>query len=363
MKTVLAAVAFFSLALVTVAAAQTEDAPPDWRAVRPTSAFLWKYWQKDAKRYDVAVTPLVQHFAEVAKVTVRYDAATLDKVGPTTLSIGEGAEAPLLFDLCQIALAPRYTLLPEGGDRRFSVCPISDVAARAPRVDAESLNTLAAQEWALATFDLQGRDARAVERALLPLRSLSGRMESVNDSRSLMVLDIGGNLRRMHGLIPDVDRPREVVPLVPYQRPANADVGRMVVNLRSLMILFARNSGIADDKVHLAWDQQTGVVSGLIPKPLAATLDSAIEAADANFAKHAATDEADKKRFVQFSMSAPAGMDITQFSSRLRVLFDTEVAGGDARMVPKDDKSPTLYVRCRPWLEAEIREAAALLSN
>lgn len=364
MKRTLAAVAVFLVLLLSAANAQDPaPAPPDWRKLKTTNAFLWKYLQKDSKRHDVPPLALVQQFAEAAKVSVRFDEPSLARMPAISLALGEGAETPVLFDLCQLALAPRYTLLPEGGDGRFAVCPVADAGTRAARVDAASLATLASQEWAVVTLDLQGRDARVVERGLQPLRGLSGRLEIVNDGRSLLAIDIAYNLRRMNDLLPSLDRVRELVPLVPYQRSTRADLGRLVTSLRAMMILFARNSGIGESEIQLAWDEKTGLIAGMVPRPLAATLDHAIEAADEHQARTDAEAVAEPKRFVQFSMSAPAGMEVTQFSARLRMLFETEANGGHARFVPKDDKAPTLFVRCRPWLEAEIREAAALMSN
>ncbi|MBX3473806.1 MAG: hypothetical protein KF754_05445 [Planctomycetes bacterium] len=358
-----AAVILLVVCMLGFASGQAAETRPDWRTVRTSTAFLWKYWQKDAKRYEVPALALVQQFAESAKVAVRFDEPSLVRVAPVSLVLGEGAEPPALFDLCQMALAPRYTLLPEGGDRRFTVCLISDVGSRAPRVAPEELEALAAHEWAVLVAELGGRDARAVERALQPLRGMSGKLEITNDGRSLMIIDIGTNLRRMHGLIPSLDRVREVVPLVPYQRASKADLSRLVISLRALNLLFCRNSGIPEDKVIVNWDSETGVLSGMIPRPLAGTIDAAMEAAESRHTQREAADAAEPGRFVQFSISAPAGMEVVQFSVRLRMLFDTEANGGHARFVPKDDKTPTLFVRCRPWLEAEIREAAALMSN
>jgi len=364
MKRTLAAV--FICALVLLSAASAQDpapAQPNWRTLKTSAASLWKYWNKDAKRFDIQCVPLVQQFAESAKVSVKFDEPALTRIAPMSLVIGDGAEPPLMFDLCQLALAPRYALVPEGGDRRFSICPVSDVAARAIRVDENELDTISAQEWALSIMDLGGRDPRAVDRALQPLRGISGRIDVVNDGRALMILETGTNLRRMRALIPQVDRPRDPVPLVPYQRLATSDVAKLVPHLRNVMILFARNAAIAEESVHVGYDAETGVISGMIPKALAGTLDAAIEAADAHAAKRDATAAADRKSFVQFELSAPESLDVTKFSARLRLLFESESNLGMVRFVPKDEKSPTLYVRCRPWLEAEVREAAALLSN
>lgn len=364
MKRTLAAVAVCSLLLLSAANAQDPaPAPPDWRKLKTTNAFLWKYLNREAKRFEVPLVPLIQHFAESAKVAIKFDEPTLSRVAPMHLVIGEGAEAPLQFDLCQIALAPRFSLLPEGGPGRFTVCPIADVPSRAPRVAETDLDTLAAQEWAWVTLDLGGRDARAVERALMPQRSLSGRIEAVNGGRTVLVLDIAANLRRMKSLIPDVDFPRDPVTLVPYQRGAKSDVAKLVPHLRALLVLFARNAALNEEAVSLAYDSVTGVVSGMIPTAFAGTLDAAIEAADGAAARKEADAAASDKRFVQFSLSAPEGMDVLAFTARLRLLFETEANLGDARFVPKDEKSPTLYIRCRPWLEAEVREAAALMGG
>jgi hypothetical protein len=364
MKRATVALVLASLALLSFASAQeTPAGPPNWRKLRSTAAFLGKFWNREARRYDLQALPLLQAFADSAKVTIRYDEPTMLRVAPVALAVGEGAEPPSQFDLVQLALAPRYALLPESGERAFGVFAAADIPARAPRVEEAQLDLLCANEWALAALALEGRDPRAVEKALQTLKSISGRIEIVNDGRSLLVLDIGANLRRMKALIPELDRPRQPVDLVPYSRGAHSDVARLVPHLRGVLVLLARNAGIAPESVYLAHDSETGVVSGMIPRALAGTLDAAIEAADNQRARAEAAAAADPKRFVQFTLSAPVNTDGPRFAARLRIFFEAEANLADARFLAQDEKSPLVHVRCRPWLEADIREAAGLMGG
>lgn len=363
MKRTLVAVLLCSLALVAQTSAQAENAQPNWRTARATKAFLWQYYQKDSKRYDLPPMALLQHFAEIAKVSLRVDERAISAMNPMTLILGEGAEPPALFDLCQLSLSPRFVLVPEAGELRFGTVVGADLPSRAPRVVESELDALCSQEWGWLQFDLGGRDLRTIERALTPMRSVSARLEGVNDNRSLLVLETAGNLRRIRDLLPTLDRPREVVPLVPYQRAAQSEIGKLVLSLRAYLKLFAYNSGIPQDSVTLNWDMQSGVVTGMVPKPLAQSIDAAIESADALQGKRDADAAASDKRFVQFTLAAPADMTVVQFSARLRLLFESEAGFGDARFVARDDKQPTLLIRCRPWLEAEIKDAAALMGK
>ncbi|MBK9975830.1 MAG: hypothetical protein IPP14_13750 [Planctomycetes bacterium] len=363
MKRTLVAVLLFTLALVANASAQAENAQPDWRTVRATKAFLWQYYEKDSKRYDLPPVALLHHFAEVAKVSLRVDERAVSTMNPLTLVLGEGVEAPALFDLCQLALSPRFMVVPEAGVGRFGVVAATDLPSRAPRFVESELDTLSSQEWGWLQFDLGGRDLRTVERALTPMRTISAKLEGVNDNRSILVLETATNLRKFRDLLPTLDRPREVVPLVPYQRAAQSEIGKLVTSLRAYLKLFAYNSGIREETVSLNWDLQSGVVSGMIPKPLAQSIDAAIEAADALQNKRDTEAAASDKRFVLFTLASPADMTVVQFSARLRLLFETEAGLGDARFVARDDKQPTLLIRCRPWLEAEIKDAAALMGK
>lgn len=365
MKRTFAALIGLSLLLVAGATAQDAEKPlPEWRDVASTRALLWPWFNKTAKRFDIPADGLVQLFAETAKVTVRFDQTALERLPHAALVIADGAEPPGLFDLCQEVLAPRLTLLPDG-PRAFAVCSPGEINARAGTIKEDDAAVPADGEWVFCVLALGGRDARTIERGLSGLRSPSGRTEIVDDGRGLLVLDTGANLRRMRELIPSLDRARDHVPLVPYQRASKINLGKLVTNLRAVVKLFARHSGIDEDRVHLAWEDHTGIVAGMVPKPLAATLDSAIESAESHIAERIAANEAEREgsRFVQFALSAPAAMDAARFNAKLASLYETERAAGDARFVPRDDKSPTIYVRCRPWLETEIKESAELMSR
>lgn len=347
------------LLLVAPATHHGQAAKPDWRTLKAAPSFLTAYYKPDKRCYELPVLRLLQHLAEQAQVPVRYDAADMETQDAVTIAAPARQDLAPVFDLCQQGLAPRYALLPEGGG--FAVFTMMEAPQRAPLVATELLDALCEAEWATVVLPLNGRDGRLVHNVVGEVLSRpGGRQELTSDQQALIVTDVGRVLRKVRDMIPRLDMEREPVELVEYQRSSRTDLKALCTTLAEFLARYAALAHLPESRIYLRWNGEAGVLTGIVPHPCASFLDAAVEAAQKNTAERAAEEAAREIAWVNFTVAVPEGQTALQLEGRMRALFGPEAGIGELRMTSDKNDPTTLFVRCRTWLEADVRDALAL---
>ncbi|MCC6463934.1 MAG: hypothetical protein IT463_01190 [Planctomycetes bacterium] len=344
------------LLLATPASHFSQAAKPDWRTLKAAPSFLTAYYKPEKRCYELPPLRLLQHLAEQAQVPVRYDASDMETAEAMSVAAQARQDLAPVFDLCQQALAPRLTLLPEG--EGFAVFTMLEAPQRAPLAATEKLDALCESEWATVVMTLEGRDGRLVQDAVGKVLSRpGGRLELTLDQQALVVTDVGRVLRKVRDMIPRLDMPREQVELVEYQRASSTDLSALCATLTEFLARYAALARLPESRIYLRWNREAGVLAGIVPRPCASFLDAAVEAAQKNAAERAAEETSREQSWVNFAVAVPEGLTALQLEGRLRALFGPEAGIGELRMTSDKDKPQTLFVRCRTWLEADVRDA------
>jgi hypothetical protein len=113
----------------------------------------------------------------------------------------------------------------------------------------------------------------------------------------------------------------------------------------------------------LEYDVNSGMVTGRVPTELASLIDATLEAAERGYEERKALEAENQKAFTSFSIVVPAGVKPGRVEIALRRLYEQELARGDLRIITPEAEGSKIVVRCRPWLENDVRQAAATASG
>ncbi|MEE9312559.1 MAG: hypothetical protein V3V10_09135 [Planctomycetota bacterium] len=361
MKKLAMILASLAVTLAVTAGVFSQDKTDNWRTAKPTAAFLRNHLNAKTGMYNFEPTELLTELAARTDVTVNLNERRLKSIGSFTV-VKAKTFPYTLFELTQLALGNRLVLV-ETGENQFITSEPLEVERHAPLVKLSDLEGKNPAEWLMVVVPVKHRRSMQTSVYRDYLTKGVGQITLSPSQTHVVIMDRVSLVTRLVELIESVTPDVFVPEVVVYQRRCTFSMASSLPSLQEFLKAWTRETNHDSLEVHLKWDPNAQVLSGLIPKPLASFLDNQVDATAEVLNRIQLEKEADRSEFSQFEVQLNEGQTAASVASKLTKLFKLEHNLSDFRVLPQAKPEERLIIRCRDWLEKDVKEAAELLQS
>ncbi len=347
---------------LTTTAQDTKPAPKEtWRTLTLGGLYVDDHKVKDAKdTYRFKTTELIEQLAKGSDVVLVYrrlDVANYD----LTVTGKKKLLATPVFQLLQTSLDDRYYFVGNADGSQLTLHRASVAVANAPSIPLANLGKYTANEWVRVLVDISAYDHSALTDVIrLQRMGKSGKATEVIDGEVLQVAGMVSEVQKYLDVVERCPLKRAKKQAVTWSRSTPVNQSELAASLNTLIQVYARNMGWGDSRFYVKWNGEAELLTGLIPSEFAAFLDDCVDASIHAADRRAEARENRKQSFMTFRLTLPKDQDGPSMLAALEKLMSIEINLGDARFSLLGEQG-VIAVRCRKWLEQDVRDSAQVV--